>query len=131
MYNVKVCTNCFMISWEEEHEDKNRTKLKIQREPRAVLLVFLILAANILRAKKIISTPLRIENPGRKSSKVKTTFGKTQKRKWKIKVRMPEKSPIVPPITDIWVSTVFFTSLKMTPIHRDTNIYFFTPICIV
>ena len=38
---------------------------------------------------------------------------------------MPEKSPIVPPITDIWVSTVFFTSLKMIPIHHDTQQYLY------
>ena len=64
-----------MISWEEEHEDKSRIKLKIQREPRDVLFFFLILDAIILRAKKIISTPLSIENPGRKSSKIKLLWG--------------------------------------------------------
>ena len=36
---------------------------------------------------------------------------------------MPEKSPMVPPITDIWVSTVFFTSLKMKIENRAVVCY--------
>ena len=36
---------------------------------------------------------------------------------------MPEKSPMVPPITDIWVSTVFFTSLKMKIENRTVVCY--------
>ena len=36
---------------------------------------------------------------------------------------MPEKSPMVPPITDIWVSTVFFTSLKMKIQNRTVVCY--------
>ena len=88
---------------------------------------FLIFAVNILKAKNNISTPLRIENPGIDQFKTIVlkvdhivrlmriqSFKKDEPkllihnvnedyifRKRIFKVKTPEKSPIVPPITEI------------------------------